>query len=81
MKGILAVVPDILDEDKDSGAEEADPYVLAVALRMRAAGTDARIVTEERTDTPTKMSLNTAAGILGIPSLPLNGFVIAEKII
>jgi hypothetical protein len=32
-------------------------------------GIDARIVTQESRDTPAKMSLNTAAGILGIQRL------------
>ena len=81
IRDVLAEVPTVLDPDKDSGAEEADPYVLAVALRLRANGVDARIVTEERTDTPTKMSLNTAAGLLGIPSLPLGGFIVKERIV
>jgi uncharacterized protein DUF4411 len=78
---ILAQVPTILDPDKDSGEEEADPYVLALAVRLRAAGIDARIVTQERKDIPTKMSLNTAAGLLGVPSVPLNGFVLKENIL
>ena len=29
VKGVLAVVPRVLDPDKDTGVEEADPYVLA----------------------------------------------------
>lgn len=80
-KAVLAIVPTVLDPQKDSGADEADPYILAVAVRLREDDIDARIVTEERTDTPTKMSLNTAAGILGIPSLPLSGLAIAEKLL
>jgi len=75
VKAVLAVVPDVLDPLKDSGCEEADPYVLAVASRLRAAGVDARIVTQEKNDTPTKMSISTAAGILGIPSMPLRGLL------
>jgi hypothetical protein len=81
VKGVLSVVPTVLDPNKDSGAEEADPYVLAAALKLREQGLDARVVTEERRDTPTKMSLNTACGVLGIPSLPLNGFLIFEKLL
>jgi hypothetical protein len=47
VKDVLAVVPEVLDPDKDSGAEEADPYVLAIARRLRAEGKDARVVTQE----------------------------------
>lgn len=81
VKAVLAVVPRVLDPDKDAGAEEADPYLLAKALDLRQAGKDARIVTEEKNDTPRKMSLRTAAGLLGIPSVPLRAFLEFEEIL
>ena len=81
VKEILAEVPQVLDPNKDAGADEADPYVLAVAQRLRQEGTDARVVTEERRDTNSKMSMNTAAGILGIPSVPLAAFLKVEKVV
>ena len=81
VKEILAEVPEVLDPDKDTGQDEADPYVLAVARNLRKEGTDARVITEERRDTIRKMSVNTAAGILGIPSVPLVAFLKTEKII
>jgi hypothetical protein len=80
VKDVLAVVPEVLDPDKDAGAEEADPYILAVAARLRVEGKDARVVTQETKDTPRKMSLNTACGLLGIPSVPLSAFLQFEKI-
>ena len=81
IKEILARVPTVLDPDKDTGVEEADPYVLAVAVRLREQGTDSRVVTEETKDTARKMSLRTAAGLLGIPSVPLRAFLSYEAII
>ena len=81
VKAVLAVVPRVLDPDKDTGAEEADPYVLAKAADLKQAGTDARVVTEEKNDTPRKMSLRTAAGLLGIPSVPLRAFLEFEGIL
>jgi uncharacterized protein DUF4411 len=80
VKEILAAVPEVLDPDKDSGAEEADPYVLAIAQRLRVDGNDARVVTQETKDTPRKMSLNSACGFLGLPSVPLSVFLRFEKI-
>jgi Domain of unknown function (DUF4411) len=77
---VLAVVRDILDAAKDSGVDEADPYVLALAYKFRGDGLDGRVVTEEMKDSPKKLSLNTACGILGIPSVPLRGFFRAEHI-
>ncbi|MPY88379.1 MAG: DUF4411 family protein [Luteitalea sp.] len=81
VKEVLAVVPRVLDPDKDTGAEEADPYVLAKTQDLRRDGTDARVVTEEKNDTPRKMSLRTAAGLLGIPSVPLRAFLEFEGIL
>ncbi len=34
-KEILAAVPDILDPKKDSGVDEADPYVIALARKLQ----------------------------------------------
>lgn len=36
VRAILAQVPEILDPDKDSGVDEADPYVLALAEHLRS---------------------------------------------
>ena len=80
VKATLATVPKVLDPDKDMGAEEADPYVLAMAAHLRRESKDARIVTEENKDTPSKLSLRTAAGLLGIPSVPLKAFLDFEGI-
>jgi hypothetical protein len=80
VKEVIGRVPDVLDPDKDSGADEADPYVLALAAAIREQGLDARIVTQETKDSPRKTSLNTAAGVLGIPSVPLRGLLHAEGI-
>lgn len=80
LKAVLAVVPDVLDSAKESGVDEADPYVLALAARLRFEGHDARVVVQELRDTPKKLSLNTACGILGIPCVPLLGLLRAEGI-
>lgn len=80
VKAVLKEVPTVLDPDKDTGVDEADPYLLAIAVRLRAEGKDARIITQEHRDTPRKMSLSTASGVLGIPSVPLNAFLRFEGI-
>ena len=81
VKHVLSVVHRVLDPDKDTGVEEADPYLLAMAVRLRLEGRDARIVTEEKNDMPRKLSLSTAAGLLGVPSVPLRAFLEFEKVI
>jgi len=80
VKDVLSRVSRVLDPDKDTGVEEADPYVLAMASRLRGEGKDARIVTQEIKDTPRKMSLSTAAGVLGLASVPLKAFLEFEGI-
>ena len=80
LKAVLKEVPAVLDPDKDTGVDEADPYLLAVAVRLRAEGKDARIVTQEHRDTPRKISLSTASGLLGVPSVPLDAFLKFEGI-
>lgn len=81
VKEVLSIVPRVLDPDKDTGVEEADPFVLAIAVRLRLEGKDARIITEEKNDTPRKLSLRTAAGLMGVPSVPLMAFLQFENII
>ncbi len=81
VRDVLAVVPEILDPQKDSGVDEADPYVLALAVRLRSEGVEARVVTQEVRDYATKLSLNTACGMLGVPCVPLKGFLKIEDIL
>jgi Domain of unknown function (DUF4411) len=80
VKDILSLVPKVLDVDKDTRVEEADPYVLAMASRLLNEGKNVRIVTEETKEMPRKMSLRTAAGLLRIPSVPLRAFLGFEGI-
>lgn len=80
VRDVLAIVPTILDPKKDAGVDEADPYVLAMARQIKSRGDDVRVVTQETKDKGDKMSLNTAAGILGIPCVPLGGFLHVEEI-
>jgi hypothetical protein len=72
---VLARVPSVVDTEKTTGAEEADPYVIALALTLREWGRDVTVVTEDRVDKPGKMSLGTACGLCGIPTVPLEAFL------
>jgi len=81
LKAVMQDVGDVVDHEKDTGEDEADPYVLALAVKLQGQGLSVRIVTEDRKDRPRKVSLTTAAGILGIPCVPLSGFMRAEGIV
>lgn len=80
VREVLAHVPRVLDPEKE-GADEADPYVIAVGLELQRTGRRVVVVTEENKETPTKMSLRTAAGLLGLPAVPLVAFLESRGIV
>ena len=75
VRKVLAKVSDVLDVDKTSGADEADPYVLGLALHLKDGGHEVTVVSEERRDRPAKMSMATACGLLRLYCVPLLGLV------
>jgi len=80
VKAVLDQVPEVIDADKE-GVEEADAYVLAMAVELLDAGTDVRVVTEEFKTTVAKMPLSSAAGFLRIPSVSIKTMLKFEKIV
>jgi hypothetical protein len=79
LKEVLQEVPDVCDPDK-VGVEEADPYVLALALHLARQGRRCTVITEERKDRPDKMSLTTACGVLRLPALPLETYLARQGV-
>jgi hypothetical protein len=80
VREVLRQVPEVVDADKE-GVEDADPYVLALAMRLVEDGKDARIVTEEFKTTAAKMNLGSAAGYLRIPSMSLRAMLKFEGVV
>lgn len=76
VRTVLSRVPRLLDPD--APYEEADPYVLALALELTGPVV---VVTDDTKDRPTKMSLATACGVFRIPCLSLMPFLIDEGIL
>lgn len=74
MKSVLEKVPTVNDPDK-LGVEEADPYVLALAVYLRTQGMEVTVLTEETHDRPDKMSMTTACGHLRLIRLPIEEFL------
>jgi hypothetical protein len=72
---VLTRVPRILDPEKPSGVDEADPYVLQLALQLQERGHQVTVITQETKDTPRKMSLSTACGLLRLVCLPVLAFL------
>lgn len=63
----------VLDTEKTR--DDADPYVLALALSRAQAGSSVTVLTEERRDTPDKISMTTACGLLGLVDLRMEPFL------
>lgn len=79
VKSVLHKAPALVDAD--ATREQADPYVVALALEIASDSLfppRVTIVTEDRRDKPNKLSLATAAGLVGIPTVPLRAFLVAN---
>ena len=76
-RAILNEHPDLIDADK-SGEDPADPYVIALARKLRGGGYDARIVTNDTRNINRKVSVAAVAGLLGIPSTVMPLFLRGE---
>jgi hypothetical protein len=73
-KMVMTEAGDVIDPDK-TGADEADPHILALSVYLTDEGFTVTVVTEDRKDRPDKISLNTACGILRVPCLPVKIFL------
>jgi hypothetical protein len=71
----------VLDPAKTGPPEEADPYVLALALQHKQKGDEVVVLSQERRDRPRKLSVNTACGLLRLYCLPMEAFLVQEGIL
>ncbi len=79
VRRVLAKVPELLDVNNPN--EQADPYVLAVALDLQIGGFHVCIITDDRRDRGKKLSLATASGIFMIANVPFLGFMRGEGLL
>jgi hypothetical protein len=81
VKSVLQVAPSLVDAD--APRDQADPYVVALALDISSGDLfvpNVTIITEDRRDKPNKLSLATAAGLLRIPTVPIRPFLLSRGI-
>jgi len=78
VKEVLQRVRHVLDTEKTK--EEADPYILALALALQREGYNATVVTEETVDTPLKMSMAMACTLLNLPCQRIRDFLNDQRI-
>jgi hypothetical protein len=74
-KEVLSEVPDLLDASKTSTTDEADPYVLGLALKLSRGGETVTVITEETRDSPVKTSMSSACGVMRLPSISIRVFL------
>jgi hypothetical protein len=74
-KEVLSEVPELLDANKTSTTDEADPYVLGLALKLLRQGETVTVITEETRDSPVKTSMSSACGLMRIPSISIRVFL------
>ena len=73
VRSVLSVFPRLVDPDKER--EDADPYVVALALELKDAGHDVVVVTHDVTDrAPVDTSIKTACDHFGIEVMDLEEF-------
>lgn len=65
----------VVDTEKTTGVEQADPYVIELAVGIMEGGRPATVITEDHKDKPAKMSLSTACGLWRVPVVPLLPFL------
>ena len=70
----------ILDSEK-IGVEEADSYVLSLALFLKQKRDQVTVITEDKKDRPNKLSLNTACVLLNISCVRIEQFLIQQNIL
>ncbi len=76
VRDVLGQVPSVLDPDKSGGAEEADPYVLALAVELQRGGASVTIITQERDiDKPGKLVAVNRRGLQRIPAVTMLPFL------
>lgn len=65
----------VVDPNKAFGVEEADPYVLALAVHLKNNGNSVTVITEESRSTPQKLALPQACGALRLYTMNVEVFL------
>ena len=68
------------DPDQTKGADDADPHVLATALKVASLESSPVVVTQESRKALPQVPLNVAAGSLGLPSVNLYAVLVRTGI-
>lgn len=75
VRTVNAAVDNLIDYDKPSPGDDADPWVVGLALYLKQAGRTVSVITEDRNDRPEKTSMQSACGVLEISALSVRVFL------
>ena len=80
VREVLGQVPDLLDVAKTATTDEADPYVVGLALKLQREEHQVIVITEETKDSPVKTSMRSACGVMGLPTISMRVFLSRQGI-
>lgn len=72
---VQKVVDNLVDVSKPSPGDDADPYVVGLALHFKRLGHEVTVITEDRRDFKSKTSMQSACALLHIPALSMRAFL------
>ena len=81
VRRVLEIAPNLVDSDKAQGADEADPWVVGLALSIIESGSRATVITEDRRDRLNKTSIQSACGLLNIPAISIVAFLQFKRLV
>src|SRR5258706_1411067 len=81
VRRVLEIAPNLVDSDKAQGADEADPWVVGLALSVIEGGSRATVITEDRRDRLNKTSIQSACGLLNIPAISVVAFLQIKRFV
>jgi hypothetical protein len=75
VRAVQEAVDNLVDFDKPSPGDDADPYVVGLALHLTGMGHKVTVITEERNDRADKTSIGSACALFSLPALSVRVFL------
>jgi len=75
VRRVQATVDNLVDFTKTSPGDDADPYVVGLALHFKKAGFSVTVITEDRRDQASKTSIQSACAMLELPAFGIQAFL------
>jgi rRNA maturation endonuclease Nob1 len=80
VRDVVRDIPYLVDATSTSSTDDADPWVVGLALLRSRQGEDVTVLTEEYRDRPDRTTVSSACGMLRIPTMTVRAFLLYTKI-